>query len=155
MKIRFCLNEKQCLVDARENETLLELLRNRMHITSVKRGCESGECGACTVIVDGEAVASCMFLAAEAKGKSVITIEGVAKDGRLDAIQTAFIEKGAVQCGFCTSGMILSAKALLDQNPQPSREEIKEAIAGNICRCTGYEQIIEAITYAARLRRQI
>ena len=120
----------------------------------MKKGCESGECGACTVIVDGVNVNSCMMLIGEMEGKSVLTIEGLAKDGVLDPVQQAFAELGAIQCGYCTPGMILAAKALLDRNPSPTREEIQDGLAGNLCRCTGYEQIFEAVEYAAELRKR-
>ncbi len=131
-------------------KTLLDVLRDELGLTGVKKGCDRGDCGACTVIMDGMAVASCLVLAIAAQGKEILTIEGLAQDGNIQPIQRAFIEHGAIQCGFCTPGMILSAKALLDQNPQPSEEEIKLAIAGNLCRCTGYTKIVEAIAMASR-----
>jgi len=136
-------------VAAEPRRTLLELIRNDLGLTGTKKGCDGGECGACTVILDGKAVNSCLVLAVEADGKDVLTIEGVAltnEEGtKLHPIQEAFIKHGATQCGFCTPGMILSAKALLDKNPHPSHQEIKMAIAGNLCRCTGYKKIEEAI----------
>jgi aerobic carbon-monoxide dehydrogenase small subunit len=129
--------------------TLLHLLREELEMTGTKSGCESGECGACTVIVNGKAVNSCLFPAMEIEGATVTTIEGLAKpSGELHPLQTTFIEKGAVQCGYCTPGMILSAKALLDENPNPSEEEIRHALAGNMCRCTGYVQIVQAVQAA-------
>jgi len=152
MNISCTINSRTLQLDVAENATLLEMLRNQLGLTGVKRGCESGECGACTVIVDGRAVLSCMIPAPEVDGKSIVTIEGLSQNDELDPIQQAFIAKGAVQCGFCTPGMILSAKALLDVSPHPERSQIQQAIAGNICRCTGYEQIIAAIIYAAELR---
>jgi len=130
-------------------ERLLDTLRERLHLTGTKEGCGVGECGACTVILDGEAVHSCMVLTAQADGSEVLTVEGLEVEGRLHPLQEAFIKHHAVQCGFCTPGMLMSAKALLDKNPNPTREEIKTAIEGNLCRCTGYEQIIEAIESVA------
>ncbi len=129
--------------------TLLELLRESLHLTGAKEGCGIGECGACTVLLDGLPVTACLVLAVEADGREVRTIEGEARDGELSALQKAFIDAGAVQCGFCTPGMILSARALLERNPNPSDDEIVEAIAGNLCRCTGYEAIVQAIRQAA------
>ncbi len=129
--------------------TLLEFLRERLYLTGAKEGCGMGECGACTVLLDGVPVTSCLVLAVEADGREVRTVEGEATDGELSALQRAFIEEGAVQCGFCTPGMIMSARALLQRNPHPSDPEIREAIAGNLCRCTGYEAIVRAIRRAA------
>ncbi len=129
--------------------TLLELLREPLHLTGTKEGCGIGECGACTVLLDGAAVTACLVLAVEADGCDVQTIEGEANDGQLSTLQQAFIDAGAAQCGFCTPGMILSARALLDRSPNPTDEEIVEAIAGNLCRCTGYEAIIAAVRRAA------
>lgn len=145
MKIEFTLNGRPCSVEAAEDERLLDVLRDRLFLTGTKEGCGIGECGACTVIVDGLAVNACLILAASVSGKSVITIEGVSENGELSVIQRAILKHHAFQCGFCTPGMVMSVKALLDKNPHPTREEIKAAIAGNLCRCTGYEQIIEAV----------
>ncbi|MFH1487461.1 MAG: (2Fe-2S)-binding protein [Pseudomonadota bacterium] len=132
------------------NTTLLELLRDKMGLTGTKQGCSaSGNCGACTVLLDGRPILSCLTLAARVKGRQITTIEGVAKNGRLHPLQESFIEKGAVQCGYCSPGMILSAKALLDENPHPSQEAVKEGLAGNLCRCTGYVKIIDAVLAAA------
>ena len=125
--------------------TLLEVLRNDLGLTGAKRGCDEGDCGACTVIIDGKTKLACLTLAIEAEGKEIETIEGLAKGGELHPIQEAFVEHGAIQCGFCTPGMILSAKALLEENPKPSEEEIRRGISGNLCRCTGYVKIVEAI----------
>jgi aerobic-type carbon monoxide dehydrogenase small subunit (CoxS/CutS family) len=134
--------------------TLLEVLRDKLELTGTKEACSLGECGACTVILDGKAVNSCLVLAVEAKGKEVLTIEGLRKNGELHPLQKAFIDEGAVQCGFCTPGMILSAKALLDKNPEPDEEEIKEAMAGNLCRCTGYVKIVKAVEAAAKTMKK-
>ena len=127
------------------HKTLLEILRQDLGLTGTKEGCDGGECGACTVLLDGEPVLSCLTLALEAQEKEITTIEGLAKSNELDPIQKAFIEEGAIQCGFCTPGMILSAKGLLNQNPTPSLEEIKEGISGNLCRCTGYVKPLQAL----------
>lgn len=142
----FALNGDTVNVEVDAQWTLLYLLREVLELTGTKEGCGYGECGACTVIIDGQAVNSCLYPVMEAEGKTVTTIEGLAsKDGRLHPIQTAFINDGAVQCGFCTPGMIMSAKALLDTKEKPTEEEIKDAVAGNLCRCTGYVKIIDAI----------
>ena len=148
-KLKFILNGKTVEVEAADNARLLDVLRDTLGLTGTKEGCGVGECGACTVIVDGDAVDSCLYPALRANGKSVTTIEGLSKDGRLDRLQQAVLDHHALQCGFCTPGFIMSAKALLDKNPHPTREEVKVAIAGNLCRCTGYEQLIEAILDAA------
>lgn len=145
MSVTFNLNGRTVTSMAPDNTTLLEVLREEMGMTGVKKGCETGECGACTVLVDKENINSCMLLIGEASGKEVITIEGLSQNSELDPIQRAFAECGAVQCGYCTPGMILSVKALLYRNPNPTREEIQEGLAGNVCRCTGYEQIFEAV----------
>jgi carbon-monoxide dehydrogenase small subunit len=131
-------------------ETLLEIIRDKLGLTGTKEGCGLGECGACTVIMEGKTVNSCLVLAVEADGKQITTIEGLADGDKLHPIQEAFVETGGLQCGFCTPGMIMSAKALLDENPHPSEEEIRRGIAGNLCRCTGYTKIIESISSAAR-----
>lgn len=129
--------------------TLLEVLRDELGLTGTKNACDGGECGACTVIMDGKPVVSCLVLAVEAQGKDILTIEGMAKDGKLHPIQAAFVEHGAIQCGFCTPGMIMSTKALLDENPNPTEEEIRKGISGNLCRCTGYVKIVEAVQAAS------
>ncbi|HBY98015.1 MAG TPA: (2Fe-2S)-binding protein [Chloroflexi bacterium] len=136
------------------HETLLETLRERLSLTGTKHGCELGECSACAVLVDGEPVLSCLTLTVAVQGRDILTIEGVARNGRLHPLQEAIAECGAAQCGYCTPGIVLTAKALLEQNPSPSRDEIREAIAGNICRCTGYVQIVDAIEAAAQRLRE-
>ena len=142
----------QAYAVAVENRTrLLDALRGVIGMTGPKEGCGTGDCGACTVLIDGKPVTSCLVLAVSAQGKEITTIEGLVKDGRLHPIQQAFVERGGLQCGFCTPGMILSAKALLDENPRPTREEIRFALAGNLCRCTGYDRIVEAVERAAEL----
>lgn len=127
------------------HRTLLEVLRENLGLTGTKEACGMGDCGACTVLMDGKPVLSCLTLAMDAQAKDILTIEGLAREGELHPVQKAFVEHGAIQCGFCTPGMIMSAKALLDKNPRPTQEEIKKAISGNLCRCTGYIKIIEAI----------
>jgi len=151
-EITVTVNGEKYTVNVKENKTLLQFLREDLFLTGTKEGCGAGECGACTVIMNGKAVNSCLVLAVEADGAEIITIEGIAKDSELSKIQKAFIKHQAFQCGFCTPGMIMSAKALLDRNPNPSEEEIKEAIAGNLCRCTGYFPIIDAIKDVAEGR---
>jgi carbon-monoxide dehydrogenase small subunit len=131
-------------------QSLLQLLREELHLTGTKEGCSEGECGACTVLLDGTTVDSCLIFALEAQGREVTTIEGLAQGDQLHPVQKAFAEYGAVQCGFCTPGMILAAKALLDSNPHPTELEIRQGISGNLCRCTGYVKIVEAIQAAAR-----
>jgi carbon-monoxide dehydrogenase small subunit len=131
-------------------QSLLQLLREELHLTGTKEGCSEGECGACTVLLDGKTVDSCLIFALEAQGREVTTIEGLAQGDQLHPVQKAFAEYGAVQCGFCTPGMILAAKALLDSNSHPTEPEIRQGIAGNLCRCTGYVKIVEAIQAAAR-----
>jgi carbon-monoxide dehydrogenase small subunit len=145
-EIEFTLNGNQTKVAIQDHWTLLHLLREEIGLLGTKEGCGSGECGACTVIVDGDAVNSCLYLAAEVNGKNVLTIEGLAAaDGALHPIQQSFVDNGAIQCGFCSPGMIMSAKALLDENPNAKLEDIKHALAGNLCRCTGYVQIFNAV----------
>jgi aerobic carbon-monoxide dehydrogenase small subunit len=131
------------------NRTLLQLLREDLGLTGTKHGCGLGDCGACTVILDGRPVNSCLVLAIQANGSEVLTIEGLAENGKLHPIQQAFVDKGAIQCGFCSPGMILSAKALLDANPKPSEHDIRMALSGNLCRCTGYQKIVDAVGEAA------
>lgn len=150
MKLSCTVNRKQISVEIDGGERLLDLLRGKLGLTGPKEGCGIGECGACTVLLDGVPVNSCLVPAAQASGREVLTIEGLrTEDGALHPVQQAFIDAGAVQCGFCTPAMILNAYALLQQNPSPSEEDIKKAISGTLCRCTGYRQIIEAIILAA------
>jgi carbon-monoxide dehydrogenase small subunit len=142
-------------VRIQDHWTLLHLLREELEMTGTKEGCGSGECGACTIIVDGIAINSCLYLAAEVEGKEVLTIEGMAsKDGSLHPIQEAFVDNGGIQCGFCSPGMVMSTKALLDENPNPDLDEMKHALAGNICRCTGYAQIFESVEAAAGTKKE-
>ena len=151
MKIAITLNVngKEYPVEVKPNEILLNVLRDRLGLMGTKYGCGIGECGACTVLLEGRAILSCQTLAFTADGKKITTVEGLEKDGSLDPLQQAFIDEGAVQCGYCTPGMILSAKALLDAKSDPSNEEIKQAIRGNLCRCTGYTSIVRAIKSAS------
>ncbi len=152
-EMEFTLNGEKVKVEVESTWTLLYLLREKLELTGTKLGCGYGECGACTVIMDGQAVNACLVPVLEAEAMNVTTIEGLAQsDGQLHPLQKAFIDHGAVQCGFCTPGMIMSAKALLDEKQSPTDEEIKESIAGNLCRCTGYVKIIEAVKAAARGR---
>ncbi|OPZ79733.1 MAG: Nicotinate dehydrogenase subunit A [Actinobacteria bacterium ADurb.Bin444] len=153
--ITVTVNGNPVTLDVREDANLLSVLNDDLQLAGAKEGCGAGECGACTVIVDGVAVASCLYPACEADGRQVETVEGlVLKSGGLHPLQKAFVEGGAVQCGFCTPGMIMSAKALLDRNPAPVAQEVKVALAGNICRCTGYTQIVEAVLAAAEEMRK-
>ena len=148
--INFTLNGVERDAYVQDNLTMIDFLRKQMLLTGAKRGCEEGECGACTILLDGRAVASCMMLAVEADGHDIVTIEGVKKDGVLHPVQKEFINKWALQCGFCTPGMIMSALSLLHENPHPTEQEIRDGIAGNLCRCTGYVKIVEAIDSAAK-----
>ena len=148
--IHFTLNGEPIEIEIESHLTLLQLLRDKLELMGTKEGCGMGECGTCTVLLDGKTINSCIFPALEVDGKKVITIEGLSdSQGNLHPIQSAFVEFGAIQCGFCTPGMVLSAKGLLDENPKPTEEEIRNGIAGNLCRCTGYLQIIQAIKIAS------
>jgi carbon-monoxide dehydrogenase small subunit len=149
-EIAFRVNGAPVTVLVEAHARLVDLLRDGLGLTGTKEGCSAGECGACTVIVDGRTVNSCLFPAFEVEGRSVLTIEGLSSGNRLGPIQQAFVDAGAVQCGFCTPGMIMSTKALLDARPDPSDEEIRRALVGNLCRCTGYVQIVEAVKRAAK-----
>ncbi|HIE23310.1 MAG TPA: (2Fe-2S)-binding protein [Candidatus Korarchaeota archaeon] len=150
ISVSFSLNGRRVEVETNPNITLLDLLRRKFRITSVKRGCERGECGVCTVLINGRPMRSCLLLVPQVQGKQVITVDFLAHEGVLHPIQEAFIETGAVQCGFCTPAMILTTKALLDVNKEPSDEEIRKAISGVLCRCTGYVKIVEAVKLSAR-----
>jgi carbon-monoxide dehydrogenase small subunit len=143
------VNGRAYRVATAPQRTLLEVVREDLHLTGAKEGCGTGDCGACSMIVDGKLINSCLLLAVEADGAEITTIEGLAQDGRLHPLQQAFIDHGAVQCGYCIPGMILAGKALLDANPHPTEDEIRRAIAGNLCRCTGYAKIVEAIAAVA------
>ena len=147
--VTFTLNGDACEVGVRDNETLLETLRERLGLTGTKLGCDLGACGACTVLLDGWPVLSCLLPTFRVDGHDVTTIEGLSRSGELHPVQLAFHRAGAVQCGFCTPGMILSAASLLDRNPQPSDDDIREALVGNLCRCTGYVKIMDAVKMAA------
>ncbi len=144
-RIHFRLNGKNVSIPAKPVRILLDVLREDFGLTGTKEGCGKGECGACTVLMDGKAVNSCLIPTNKLEGKSIVTIEGLSKGGKLDKIQQAFISEGAVQCGYCIPGMIMTTKALLKENPHPTREEIKYGISGNLCRCTGYKKIVAAI----------
>jgi carbon-monoxide dehydrogenase small subunit len=146
--IRLTLNGEETDVSFARYKTLLEVLREDLGHTGTKHGCELGECGACAVLLDGKPVLSCLVLAIECDAKSILTVEGLAQNGALHPLQEAFADSGAAQCGYCTPGILVTAKALLDENPHPTREQIREAIAGNLCRCTGYFQIFEAVEEA-------
>jgi aerobic carbon-monoxide dehydrogenase small subunit len=148
------INKKDYQLDLKGHETLVEVLRDLLGMTGTKVACNEAECGACTVLVNGRAVLACTTLACDVEGSKILTIEGLAKNDKLHPLQEAFLEHGAVQCGYCTPGMILSAKALLDKNPQPSREEIREGLDGNICRCAGYLKIFAAVEAAAQTIRE-
>jgi carbon-monoxide dehydrogenase small subunit len=151
MKIAFILNSERVELEVLPWETALTALRDRLGLTGTKEGCGAGECGACTILVDGRAVNSCLMVAPRLDGANVETVEGLCTGGSLHPLQETFLAGGAVQCGYCTPGMLLSAKALLDRNPNPGRQEIIEALSGNLCRCTGYVQILEAVETAAKL----
>ncbi|WP_425448774.1 (2Fe-2S)-binding protein [Dethiothermospora halolimnae] len=154
-EINITVNNKKYSLNIDEDLRLVDLLREELRLLGTKEGCGEGECGACTVIMDGEIVTSCLVMAFQADGSEIITIEGLQNDdGTIHPIQQAFLDEGAVQCGFCTPGMVLSAKALLDKNPSPTREEIREGISGNLCRCTGYNKIVDAIEKASKLLKE-
>jgi carbon-monoxide dehydrogenase small subunit len=154
-RIAVTINGENETVDVPSNVTLLQMLRDNLAFTGTKNGCMAGECGACTVLLDGEAVNSCMVLAVECDGREIVTVEGLAQDGVLDPIQQAIIDHGGVQCGFCTPGMLISARALLNRDPDPSEDAIREALVGNLCRCTGYLRIVDAVKDAALRQRAL
>lgn len=155
MKLSFYVNNRLVQLETDPDRRLLDILREDLSLTGTKEGCAEGECGACTVLLDGEAVHSCLTLAIQLEGRHVVTIEGLSETGELDILQKAFVEEIAIQCGFCTTGMIMSAKALLLKNPTPTEEEIRVALSGNICRCSGYVQIVRAVDRAARKLREV
>lgn len=148
-KLEMDVNGKRIVLEVEASAMLVDVLRDQLGLTGTKVGCREGECGACTVLVDGMAVNSCLVPALKVRGRRVETIEGLASEGQLHPVQEAFVERGAVQCGYCTPGMIMAAKALLDKNPHPNREETKSGLSGNLCRCTGYSKIIEAVEQVA------
>ena len=154
MIVRYKLNGDYIEQDVEPCATLLDILRDTAGLSSIKRGCDEGACGTCTILVNGKAVRSCLLLAVQVNGTDVTTLEGISREGQLDEVQEAFVEKYGFQCGYCTPGMILTTKALLDVNPDPTIDEIKDAFEGNLCRCTGYEQIIESVLRAAELRKR-
>lgn len=153
--ITITVNDEKYTRDVAVSRTLLEFVREDLGLTGTKEGCNEGECGACTVILDGKAISSCMYLAVDADGKSVLTIEGLASGGKLHPLQQAFVDEGAVQCGFCTPGMVLTAKAILDEVPNPSKDEIRKMMEGNLCRCTGYNRIIDTVKKVADELNQV
>lgn len=149
MKIAFRLNGKMKEVDAPADRRVVDILREDFLLTGTKESCGTGDCGACTILVDGETRLSCLMLAAQLQDRDIITIEGLSQDGSLHSVQSAFVEHGAVQCGFCSPGMILASIDLLNRNPNPTRDEIRDALAGNLCRCTGYQKIVDSVEIAA------
>lgn len=153
-RITLKVNGSLEMVDVPGNMTLLQMLREKLALTGTKNGCASGECGACTVLMNGDAVNSCMVLAAECDGAEIITVEGLSKNGEMDVLQKTLVDLGAVQCGFCTPGVLISARALLNRNPHPTEFEIRDALSGNLCRCTGYNRIVEAVKLAAEIESQ-
>lgn len=154
MNVRFHINGITRDVEAPPMKRLLDVLREELRLTGTKEGCGEGECGACSVIVDGEVINSCLVPVCQVQGCTVLTVEGLSRDGRLDPLQQAFLECGGTQCGICTPGMLIAARALMDENDQPTRDEIAQAIAGNLCRCTGYVKIIDAIEQAAERKER-
>ncbi len=154
-QIALRINGESYELEIEPRRLLIDVIRDNLSLTGTKEGCDFGNCGSCSVLIDGKPVLSCLTLAVEAQGKDILTIEGLAKDGQLHPLQQAFIDHGAIQCGFCTPGMLLSAKALLDENPRPTTAEVKEALSGNLCRCTGYTKIIEAVEAAAQTMKEV
>jgi carbon-monoxide dehydrogenase small subunit len=153
-EIELIVNSIPYVVEVKPGDTLLYVLRERLRLSGTKNGCSAGDCGACTVLVDGDTFNSCLLLAVRCRDKEILTVEGLATNGVLHPVQKAFIEHGAIQCGYCTPGMLISAKALLDENPNPTEQEIRMALAGNLCRCTGYKKIVEAVTASAEDMRK-
>ena len=151
-KINITVNNEHEQVVVPSNMTLMQMLRESLALTGTKNGCSAGECGACTVMLNGEPVNSCMVLAVECDGANIVTVEGLGSDKQLDPIQDALIREGGVQCGFCSPGVLITSRALLDRNPEPSEDEIREALVGNLCRCTGYVRIIEGVKAAAKVQ---
>ncbi len=151
--IKTTINGKQYDLEVRPNMTLLDLLRDELGFTGTKRGCEVGECGACTVLMNDQAVNSCLVLAPQVQGKKILTVEGLADGEKLHPLQESFLDHDAVHCGFCTPGMLMSAKVLIDQSPKPSESEVRTAISGNLCRCSGYQQIVDAIKGVGEVKR--
>jgi carbon-monoxide dehydrogenase small subunit len=154
-RIELTVNGELDRVDVPAQMTLLDMLREKLMLTGTKNGCAAGECGACTVLMNGEPVNSCLVLAVECDGSEIVTVEGLAHDGQLDPIQRAIVEAGGVQCGFCTPGILITSRALLDRNPEPTDSEIQEALVGNLCRCTGYQRIIDGVLEAAELEKEL
>jgi carbon-monoxide dehydrogenase small subunit len=154
-RISLTINGEYEQVDVPSNMTLLQMLRDRLALTGTKNGCNAGECGSCTVMLNGEPVNSCMVLAVECQGASIVTVEGLALDGVLDPVQQAIMDHGGVQCGFCTPGILISARALLDRKPEPSEDDIHESLVGNLCRCTGYLRIVDAVKDAAARQAEL
>ncbi|PAB57400.1 (2Fe-2S)-binding protein [Anaeromicrobium sediminis] len=154
-KINFILNNEEIEYEVEPNKTLLTMLREDFDLTGAKEGCGMGECGACTILLDGKPINACLVLGVEADGREIVTIEGLSNGTKLDDLQVSFIENGALQCGYCTPGMIMSAKGLLKENPTPTEEEVKDSISGNLCRCTGYKKIVEAIMEISNKNNEI
>ncbi len=152
MQLEFVLNGRPLRLESPPDRRVVDLLRGDLGLTGTKEACGAGECGACTIVVDGTTRLACLMLAAQLQGRRVLTIEGLAAEGRLQPLQESFVEHGAVQCGFCTPGMVLAARDLLQRNPRPDREEIRRGLSGNLCRCTGYQKIVDAVAAAARRR---
>jgi len=152
--ISLTVNGQHYDVSVEPRKTLLALLRDQLHLTGTKEGCSTGDCGACTVIMDGDTYTSCLVLGVEADGREITTVEGIAEDGKLHPVQEAYVKKGGLQCGFCTAGLIVATVALLDENPDPSDKETQVGLAGNLCRCTGYTKITEAVQEASRVMRR-
>jgi len=152
VQLEFVLNGRPLRLESPPDRRVVDLLRGDLGLTGTKEACGAGECGACTIVVDGTTRLACLMLAAQLQGRRVLTIEGLAAEGRLQPLQESFVEHGAVQCGFCTPGMVLAARDLLQRNPRPDREEIRRGLSGNLCRCTGYQKIVDAVAAAARRR---